>query len=174
VTGTAPVGAPVSGYDTFDALFNAGVRSLREDRASQAVAYFRRAHRIRPLVPEVHVNLGYTYLKQKNYAAAERSFRTAIDLRREQVNAYFGWAESLEALGDLEGALGAMRTYMHLAPDGDPFKTRAMAAVWEWRETLRLKIAHPAKHASQDVPLIGGGQAVDGNSRKPDSKGQAQ
>jgi len=174
VTGTAPVGTPVSGHDAFDRLFNAGVRSLRDDRASQAVGYFRRAHRIRPTVPEVHVNLGYAYLKQKYFTAAERSFRTAIDLRREQVNAYFGWAESLEALGDLEGAVGAMRTYLHLAPKGDPFKTRAMAALWEWREALRLKRAHLAKQASQDVPLTGDGQAVEGNSRKPGSKGQAQ
>jgi len=178
VTRTPPVGAPQGGHDQFDALFSAGVRSLREGRAAQAVGYLRRAHRIRPLVPEVQVNLGYAYLKLKDYAAAERSFRTAIGLRREQVNAYFGWAESLEALGDLEGALGAMRTYIHLAPDADPFKTRAMAAVWEWREALRVKRAGLAEQASQDRLLSTDGQAQsngrNGDWAMPGSKGPAR
>ena len=38
-----------------------------------------------------------------------------------------------EALGDMPAALGAMRSFVHLAPPDDPFVTRARSALWEWQ-----------------------------------------
>ena len=63
-----------------------------------------------------------------------QSFQTAIDLRPTQVNAYWGLAVSLEGLCDIAGAMGAMRTYVHLAPADDPFLIKANAALWEWEQ----------------------------------------
>lgn len=119
--------------DDFDAQFRTGVHLLQVGRPQDAVALFEAARRLRPEVPEVHVNLGYAQLAAADHIAAEQSFRAAIDLRPGQVNAYYGWAEALELLGDLDGAVGAMRTYVHLAPEDDPFRRRAMAALWEWQ-----------------------------------------
>lgn len=116
----------------FDDYFSTGIHALEVGMAGNAREMFEAARRLRPHVPEVHVNLGFAYLALANAAAAEASFRKAIDLRPGQLNAYFGWAESLELLGDLPGALGAMRTYVHLAPEDDPFRVRAMSALWEW------------------------------------------
>ena len=138
---SAPRDTPNSIRRAFDASFKAGVTALQAGRPADAVEHFRKIHRIGPHVPQVQVNLGYAYLALKNFAAAERSFRAAIDLRPGQANAYYGWAESLEALGDLEAALGAMRTYIHLVPEGDPFKRKAMAAVWEWSGALKKRRA---------------------------------
>ena len=45
----------------------------------------------------------------------------------------------LEQQGDLQGALGAMRTYIHLAPPDDPFRRKAMSATWEWEEMIDRK-----------------------------------
>ena len=50
-------------------------------------------------------------------------------MRREQLNAYYGLAVALEALGDLAGAKGAMRTYVHLGKPDDPYVRKAEAAV---------------------------------------------
>lgn len=155
--GTAPIvsasrDTPNTIRHAFDASFKAGVTALQSGRPADAVEHFRKIHRLGPHVPEVQVNLGYAYLALKDFAAAERAFRAAIDLRREQVNAYYGWAESLEALGDLEAALGAMRTYIHLAPEGDPFKRKAMAAVWEWDGALKKR---RAERPSNDAGKVG-------------------
>ena len=37
---------------------------------------------------------------------------------------------------DYEGALGAMRSYIHLSPPNDPFLAKARAAIWEWETKL--------------------------------------
>ena len=53
------------------------------------------------------------------------------------MNAYWGLAVSLEGLCDIAGAMGAMRTYIHLAPADDPFLVKANAALWEWEQVKR-------------------------------------
>jgi hypothetical protein len=58
-------------------------------------------------------------------------------LRPEQANAYYGLAVALEALGDRPGALGAMRSFVHLAKEGDPWVPKARAALWEWQAAGR-------------------------------------
>lgn len=42
-------------------------------------------------------------------------------------------AVELEAQGDIGGALGAMRTFVHLSPPDDPYVRKARAALWEWQ-----------------------------------------
>ncbi len=55
-------------------------------------------------------------------------------LRSDQANAYYGLGVALDALGDRAGAVGAMRTYLHLARDEKPeHLSRARAALWEWQ-----------------------------------------
>lgn len=140
------------GGETFADYFRTGVHLLQVDRPGEAAALFEKARAIRPLQPEVHVNLGYAHLKAGDYRAAEESFRTALETRPAQVNAYYGWAESLEALGDIEAALGAMRTFIHLSPEEDEFVRRARSAVWEWSETLERRRAagEPPEAAAGD------------------------
>ncbi len=120
----------------FDGAFARGVQFLQGGRAGDARLAFMEAVRVRADVPEAHVNLGYASLALGLQDAAEKAFLTAIDLRPRQVNAYFGLAESLEQRGDLPGAIGAIRTYIHLAAADDPFRRRAMSAVWEWETAV--------------------------------------
>ena len=68
--------------------------------------------------------------------AAADYFATAIELRATQVNAYYGLAVALERGGDLRGALGAMRSYVHLTQADDPHLPKARAALWEWESQL--------------------------------------
>ena len=145
---TARVDSPVetagtAGDPDFDGLFRAGVARLREGQPHAAVKAFEEARQRQPHVPEVHVNLGFAYAALGVPDAARQAFERAIDLRPEQANAYFGLAEASERLGDLETALGAMRSYIHLTPEDDPYRRRAMAAVWEWQSALELGGTRP-------------------------------
>ncbi|MEE8454300.1 MAG: tetratricopeptide repeat protein, partial [Limibaculum sp.] len=107
----APQGEPAG----FRAAFAAGIAHLRQGDAHSAAQAFETARRANPHAPEVYVNLGFAYLELNQPAASRAAFETASTIAPGQVNAYFGLAEALDALGDGEGAMGAMRTYLHLA-----------------------------------------------------------
>jgi tetratricopeptide (TPR) repeat protein len=113
--------------------FDAAVVLLQAGRHEEARAAFVRVIEQAPRLPEAHVDLGYALLGLQRAAPARQAFETAIGLRPMQANAYHGLALAHEALGDLDLAIGAMRTYVHLAPHGDAVHVRrAQAALWEW------------------------------------------
>jgi tetratricopeptide (TPR) repeat protein len=97
---------------------------------------FHRIMQLAPEMPEAYVNMGFALIGMKRYKEARDFFESATLLRRNQVNAYYGLAVALDGMGDLEGALGAMRTFVHLSKEDDPFRRKAEAAIWEWREAL--------------------------------------
>jgi tetratricopeptide (TPR) repeat protein len=76
--------------------------------------------------------MGYALIGLGKYAAARDFFEGALELRRDQVNAYYGLAEALDGIGDRSGAIGAMRTYVHLSRPDDLYVRKAQAALWEW------------------------------------------
>jgi len=120
-------------------IFDEGVDLLNDRQYELALKAFHRVLQLSPDMPEAYVNAGYALLGQQQFAVAKDFFEGAIDLRRDQLNAYFGLAEALIGMGDTEGALGAMRTYQHLAPATDSFRRKADAAIAEWE--FRLKAA---------------------------------
>lgn len=119
-----------------DARFQQGVVMLHAKRYDEAVTAFHRVLELSPRLVDAHVNMGYALLGLRQDRAARDFFLTAIDLRPYQGNAYWGLATALENLGDLPGALGAMRTYIHLAPPDDPYVRKARSALWEWDSRL--------------------------------------
>lgn len=132
---------------SFDAAFHAGLRALQSGQVAEAIRAFESAAQLDPRSPEAQVNLGFAYLRADRTREAIDSFTRAVDLRPEQINAYYGLAEALEQTGDLPAAIGAMRTFIHLTDDGDPFKRKAMAAVWEWEEA-----SEPAPESQPSSP----------------------
>ncbi|MBX9634885.1 MAG: tetratricopeptide repeat protein [Magnetospirillum sp.] len=127
------------GDPTFARLFEEGVGFMREGRVHEAVVVFEAARKRQPKVPEVSVNLGFAHLAAKNFPAAEREFEQALIVSPQQANAYYGLALALEQQGDVELALGAMRTFLHLEKTETPFTRKGSAAIWEWEEELRVK-----------------------------------
>lgn len=119
-----------------DTRFKQGVIMLHTKQFDHAVAAFHRVIELAPKMPEAHVNLGFALLGRKDYKAALDFFHSATELKQDQLNAYFGMAECYEALGNLRAALESMETYLHLTKPDDPYRRRAEAAVWEWREKL--------------------------------------
>ncbi len=101
-----------------------------------ALTAFHRVVELAPDMPEAHVNMGYALLGLRRFEAARGFFESATALRSRQVNAYYGLAVALEGMGDLPGAVGAMRTYVHLTAKDDPYLRKAHAALWEWESGL--------------------------------------
>jgi len=113
-------------------LFNNAVIDLRKHRFWQAIEGFRQVLKTAPTMPEAYVNIGFANLELKQYEQAKQAFNTALELRAGQINAYWGLAVSLEGLCDIPTAIGAMKTYVHLAKKNDPYLKKANAALWEW------------------------------------------
>jgi len=112
--------------------FQQAVMMLHAKKYEDAAIALHRVLELSPRLTDAHINMGYALLGLKRYREAKVFFRSAIDLDPYKGNAYWGLAEVLEKRGDLQGALGAMRTYIHLAPRGDPYVRRARSALWEW------------------------------------------
>lgn len=120
--------------------FDWAVNRLRNRDYLQAINGFRAVLEQSPLLPEAYINIGFAQIELEHYDAAVQSFETAIDLRPGQANAYWGLAVSLEGLCKIPGAMGAMRTYIHLAEPNDPFMVKANAALWEWEQLKTASI----------------------------------
>lgn len=116
--------------------FRQGVVMLHARRYEEAAEAFHRVLQLAPRLPEAHVNMGFSLVGLAQWPAAHDFFATAIELQPEQANAYYGLAMALEGLGDLSGAIGAMRTYIHRSGDQDRYRRKAEAAIWEWRAQL--------------------------------------
>lgn len=129
--------------------FREAVVMLHAKRYDDAATALQRLLELAPHMPEANVNMGFAMIGLKRYHVAREFFNTAIDLRPMQANAYYGLAEALEGLKDLEGALGAMRTYIHLSDDNDPFVRKARAAIWEWQAALAKKSAAAGKRSGK-------------------------
>ena len=116
--------------------FNQAVAMLHAKQFDYAILALDAVIEMAPEMPEAYVNMGYAFIGLEEYGPATKAFEKAIDLRVNQYNAYYGLAMAWEGLGQYEAALGAMRSYIHLAPPNDPYITKARAALWEWEAKL--------------------------------------
>ena len=119
-----------------DERFTQAVVMLHAKQYEPAVAALHRVLELAPRMPEAHVNMGFALLGMGRPQAAGDFFRSAIELRSSQANAYYGLALAAEAQGDLPSALGAMRSYLHLSVADDPYRAKARSALWEWEQEL--------------------------------------
>lgn len=120
-----------------DTHFKQAVAMLHARQYEHAITALHRVLQLSPRLVEAHVNMGFALLGLKKSAAAADFFTTASQLSPYQANAYWGLAGALEQMGDLQGALGAMRTYIHLTPNDASHVRQARAALWEWENALK-------------------------------------
>lgn len=116
--------------------FQQSVVMLHAKQYEHAVTALHRVLQLAPTMPEAHVNMAYALLGLEQADAARSFFQSAIELRPQQANAYYGLALVEEMRQDYELALGAMRSYLHLSPAGDQHRAKARAALWEWEQRL--------------------------------------
>ena len=124
-----------------DRRFSRGIALLTAQRHEAAAIEWHAVLALAPRMPEAHVNMGFAMLGLHRFVVARDFFSVAIDLKTNQLNAYFGLALALEGLGDLAGALGAMRSYIHLTPEDDVYMSKARAAVGRWETALNQRAA---------------------------------
>lgn len=117
-----------------DERFRQAVIMLHAREYDHAVTALHRVLELAPELPEAHVNMGFAMNGLKRFRVAHDFFQVAIALRPMQANAYYGLAMALEGLGDQAGAMGAMRSYIHLTSPDDRYLPKARAALWEWGE----------------------------------------
>lgn len=117
--------------------FEQAVAMLHAKQYDHAVTALHKVIELSPNLVDAHVNMGYALLGLQRYKAAGDFFANAIRLDAYKANAYWGLASALEGLNDKPAALGAMRTYLHLAPAGDPYVRKARSAMWEWENELK-------------------------------------
>ena len=139
-----------------DARFKQAVVMLHAKQYEHAMTALHRLLELAPEMPEVHVNMGFALLDMKQFPAARDFFLSAIALNVRQVNAYYGLAEAHEGLGELPEAMGAMRTFLHLAPPDDSYRDKARAALWEWETQPRH--AADRSQAGAQQPQAGRGE----------------
>ncbi|MGB3429929.1 MAG: tetratricopeptide repeat protein [Burkholderiaceae bacterium] len=125
--------------------FEQAVVMLHARQYEHAATALHRVIELDPELPEAHVNMGYAMLGLERFKAAADFFAEATERRPGQANAYYGLAVALEAQGDVAGALGAMRTFVHLSPPDDPFVRKARAALWEWQAAREQASAGAAR-----------------------------
>ncbi len=104
-----------------------------------AVEPLSRAMSLYPGAPFPYVNMGYAQLGLGNLAHAERAFMLAIDIKPNEARAYFGLGIVYDRTKDFAAATGAMRSFLHLTTESDPYSpavTRARSALWEWEAKL--------------------------------------
>ena len=126
------------------ARFDQGVLMLHAKQYEHAITAFHRVLELEPQLPEAHVNMGFALIGERRFDAARDFFHSATELRRDQVNAYYGLAVALKGLDDLPGAVGAMRTYLHRSTEEDPFRAKAQTTLREWETVLSPRAKHQA------------------------------
>jgi len=117
--------------------FQQALAMLHAKQYDFAIKALHRVIELAPKMPEAYVNMGYALIGKNDFKTAADFFSAAIELKPYQANAYWGLAISMEQLGELEAALGAMRTFIHLSPPNDPFLRKARSALWEWESSLK-------------------------------------
>jgi cytochrome c oxidase subunit 1 len=130
-----------------DVRFQQAVVMLHAKRYEEAITALRRLLVLAPRLPEAHINMGFALLGLKQYGEARKAFETALEIRPTQANAYYGLALALKGMNDPEGAVGAMRSYIHLSTPDDPYLNNARATLSEWEKARGRK---PGK----DIPSI--------------------
>lgn len=139
--GAVKKGDASSKVTPFGKAFTRGIEAMRLGDAQAAAVAFDQARAINPHVPEAHVNLGFAYLAAQRPREAATAFDRALTINPRQNNAYYGLGEALDAIGDRKGAIGAMRSYVHLTKEDDPFRRKALSALWEWEAAAKGETA---------------------------------
>lgn len=147
VAAQAGAAAAPTNVDMLDAL--GSVQMLAGD-GNQAISTFNKLAAMRPDLPKFQLRLADAYINQKDYAAAEKSFRRALDLAPTEINAQRGLIALSVREKRMERALEVARNIQKQRPtdgvgfllEGDlhaEFKDYA-AAVKAYREGLGRQV----------------------------------
>ena len=134
-----PVDAKDQSAPQAQKILNAAGTQIKGLQYDQAIATLHEAHAILQKYPESYLLLGRALEGKKDFATARDFYKAAIDRDPYLADGYWGFGTTSEALGDLQSALGAMRSFLHTKPATDKNRlqiAQARSALWEWESKL--------------------------------------
>jgi len=90
--------------DEVTPAFNAAADLARQGKVDEAEAAYKALMVKAPSIPEIPLNLGYLYRQKKDWAAAEASYKKALELRPNYSEANAGLLAVYQASGQAEKA----------------------------------------------------------------------
>jgi tetratricopeptide (TPR) repeat protein len=130
---------PQTERERANATIKLAAKQIREKRPEDAIRTLNAEQGLLKDDPRAYYYLAKALRARGDAATARDFYQKAIDLDPALTDAYFGFAEAAEAQGDLESALGGMRSFIHVSRDADPYRLRiaqARSAIWEWEAKL--------------------------------------
>ncbi|MEE3715567.1 tetratricopeptide repeat protein [Tumidithrix elongata RA019] len=90
----------------------------RQGRQSEVMPYKQKALELKPslIPPETHNHLGIVFIKEKNLDAAIASFKRAIFLKPQYVDAHYNLGNALTEQDLIEQAIGCYETVLEIEP----------------------------------------------------------
>ncbi len=157
---------PIATYGTAAELFTRGV--AMEEHPSTHDEAIRAYHQVLDLEPNhaaAHINLGTLYYNRRDFVAAEKHYRLAVEADSRYALAYFDLGNVLDETARVNEAAEAYRTALQLAPTyADAHYNLALAyerlgeprrALHHWQAYLKLDSAGAwAQHAKVQVGRI--------------------
>jgi tetratricopeptide (TPR) repeat protein len=121
------------------ALRLAARKALAERNFLAAIELLKELIKRTPKEAQPYLLMGLALEGAGNLKLARQYYEAAIDRDPQMADAYFGYATTSEGLGELDAALGGMRSFLHVQRDADPYRLRvaqARSAIWEWESQL--------------------------------------
>jgi len=140
--------APNPEAGTAQQVLGAARGLLKKQQYNEAIKLLEQARPQLQPYAQAYLLLGKALEGRRDYAVARDFYVAALDRDPYLSDAYWGVATSSERLGELDSAIGAMRSYLHTERDPDPQRLRinqARSAIWEWESKLERGPWGPTK-----------------------------
>ena len=142
--------------DNWAALTVLSQALLAEDRVDEAMPYIAQALRLRPNLPEAHINFGAALSKRGDFDGAAEQYRAALQADAENPDAHEGLGVVLTEKGQFEGALANLAAAAKSKPgDADAhYNLGRLHGLWghpdlaiaEFAQAVRLQPENAAAH----------------------------
>lgn len=123
-------------------LVQKAVQERTSGHQDEAIADLRRATELDPENPDLHRELGITFLLLKDWARARVEYLEAIRYDSSEAESHNGLGYALEKLGNIDAASKEFRTAMQLEPDDLTYQehyTETVLMLQEQKEKTRKK-----------------------------------
>jgi len=118
-------------HHELSSLVQKAVQARQAGHSEEAIADLRRAAELDPENPDLHRELGITFLLMKDWERARVEYLEAIKHDPTEAESHNGLGYALDKLGETEAAANEFRTATRLDPDDDTYREHYVEALAE-------------------------------------------
>jgi TPR repeat len=118
-------------HQELQGLVQKAVQARAAGHSDETIADLRRAAELDPENPDLHRELGITFLLMKDWERARVEYLEAIKHDPTEAESHNGLGYALEKLGEIEAAANEFRTATRLEPDDDGYREHYVEALAE-------------------------------------------